>query len=80
MFVTLKASYRGADQELDVNPDHVSLVFTRGPQDDKRVLLRLADGVEIPLEKGAKREDVTRKLDAAREEIRAQEDTDPASD
>jgi hypothetical protein len=46
VFARLKGTHNGSSKNLNINPEHVSLVFNR--QD--RVILRMIDGVEIPLE------------------------------
>lgn len=44
--VQFKGSYKGSQRKLNLNPDHVSIVFMR--QD--RVILRMHDGLEVPLD------------------------------
>lgn len=46
MFAKLKGSHNGSSKNLNVNPEHVALVFNR----QERVVIRMIDGVEIPLE------------------------------
>jgi hypothetical protein len=41
-----KGSYQGRQRKLNINPDAVSIVFNR----DKRVILRLRDGLEVALD------------------------------
>jgi hypothetical protein len=54
----LKGSHKGSSRNLNINPDHVTLCFNR--QD--RVILRLIDGVEIPLDDDYKKASEVRKL------------------
>jgi hypothetical protein len=46
VFAKLRGSHQGSTENLHVNPEHVALVFNR----QKRVIIRMMDGVEIALE------------------------------
>jgi hypothetical protein len=46
MFVQLKGTYKSSQHSLNINSDHVSIVFNR----QERVILRMIDGMEVTLD------------------------------